>query len=567
MNSITNEINRVDQLLYEEGKSSEALSILETLETRTTLSEEERLRIKILKSYALIWTTDLRLERTKEGGILAEEVFQEVQQQANPVFFVDTLLSKLRFFIQYYDYYNEEQELEFLVLIEKAENILKTTNYLLKPEAQRRVAFLQLEKGHLYRDLGEELQGLQCYQDSLITFEKLDNKFGVARTHYIIGEFHMFSQRDYTTGLQYFHKSLAIYEKLDHKQGIAFCYHRIGVYYHNQGEMEQAMDYFQNSHQLFEEIGDYNIWLSLALFGYIYDFKGELDLALDYSLKALLVTQNAHIKDSGTIHQGLMNVGQSYHVLGRFNQALKFYQKSLKILTEFLPNRKGQLSKCLYYLFSLHFDHELRTEVQKYLQQLEDLAEKTDQKITNDFKLTRLFYRLAKAKMLKISSKLRDKAEAQKLIEEIVAEDIIWHEYTIIAKFMLCELLLEEIKLSDDQIILENAKQIINEIYEIGQTHHIYPVLVNALILQTKLALLEGNIPDANQRLTQAILLAKEKGLIQLQKIVTQEQSQLENQLTQWKDLYERNAPMYERIAKTQLTEYLKEAQKLLKID
>ncbi|OLS21434.1 MAG: Photosystem I assembly protein Ycf3 [Candidatus Heimdallarchaeota archaeon LC_3] len=565
MNSVINDINRVDKLLYDEGKSKEALSILETLETRTTLTEEEYLRIKILKSYALTVIPDLRRERTKEGNMIAEKAFQESKQQPNQVLFVDALLIKLNQLN--YGMYDDDQQLEFLVLIEKGENVLKTTSHLSRTEAQRRLAFLRLEKGSLYIVRGEEDQALQYYQDSLTTFEKLGNKFGMARAQSVLGEFYMFSLRDYTTGIPYFHKSLVLFEELNHKKGIAYCYHRIGVFYNSHGELDQAMKNFQKSYQLYEEIGDYDIWLPLATIGLIYYYRGNLDPALEYQLKSLQVTQKAYIKDHFEIHQTILNVGRTYHVLGQFDKSLKYYHQGLKILTDFLPNRKGNISQCLYYLFSLHFEHELVTEAQKYLQQLEHYSKKADQKYTYHFKLTRLFYRLAKTKMLKTSSKLKDKAEAQSLVEEIITEDTIWHEYTILAKLILCELLLEEIKLSGDQVILENVKQIINEIYEIGQTHHMYPVLVNALILQTKLALLEGNIPDANQRLTQAILLTEEKGLIQLQKIATQEQLQLESQLTTWKDLYQSNAPMYERIAKTKLTEYLIEAQKILKID
>ena len=58
-------------MLYEEGKTIEVLSILETLEKHTTITEEELLRIKIYKSYSLGWNQGLHRERAKEGELLA----------------------------------------------------------------------------------------------------------------------------------------------------------------------------------------------------------------------------------------------------------------------------------------------------------------------------------------------------------------------------------------------------------------------------------------------------------------------------------------------------------------
>ena len=52
MNSLKDELELADRLIYEEGKCTEALQILEALETNPSLSVVERLQLKILKSYA-----------------------------------------------------------------------------------------------------------------------------------------------------------------------------------------------------------------------------------------------------------------------------------------------------------------------------------------------------------------------------------------------------------------------------------------------------------------------------------------------------------------------------------
>ncbi|MFW9777578.1 MAG: hypothetical protein ACFFE8_01910, partial [Candidatus Heimdallarchaeota archaeon] len=82
-------------------------------------------------------------------------------------------------------------------------------------------------------------------------------------------------------------------------------------------------------------------------------------------------------------------------------------------------------------------------------------------------------------------------------------------------------------------------------------------------LLQAKFKLVEGDAQDAFQLLTQAAEVADKKGLGHLLDEVKGEQDRLEKELSQWKELSDRNAPLQERIAFSEVEAYLKEAIKL----
>jgi len=115
---------------------------------------------------------------------------------------------------------------------------------------------------------------------------------------------------------------------------------------------------------------------------------------------------------------------------------------------------------------------------------------------------------------------------------------------------------------------LRRAEKLINEEGKLTEILEILDALaiVNALILKTKLALLEANIKDAVKLLTRAELIAREKGLILIHEKVKKEQNDLDKQLDEWKGLYERNASMYERLERSRINNYFKDAQKVIKM-
>ncbi|OLS25640.1 MAG: hypothetical protein HeimC3_13880 [Candidatus Heimdallarchaeota archaeon LC_3] len=280
---------------------------------------------------------------------------------------------------------------------------------------------------------------------------------------------------------------------------------------------------------------------------------------------------NKKVEDKFDLSQTYSNVGQNYRALGNNTEALKNYEMGLQIGNELFNQARSSsnisgmwsLYSILYPLISLYLENNNIIQAKNYLQQLEEIDKYLQTQGRGDVVLS-LNIRMAKAKIMKFSPRLTEKAAAQQIFQEIIAGKTIFHNYTLEAMFHLCDLYLDELRLSGEKIILKEVKNLLNQVYEIGQTQSRFPVIIESLILQAKLSLLEGEIDRANGLLVQALLLTEEKGLNFLQKKVESEQKNLEQQLEKWKTLYEKNTPIYELIQKTKIDSYLKEARKLI---
>jgi hypothetical protein len=177
--------------------------------------------------------------------------------------------------------------------------------------------------------------------------------------------------------------------------------------------------------------------------------------------------------------------------------------------------------------------------------------------------------------ILKTSVRIKDKARAQQLFQEIIEDPKFEREFEIYltdskktALLNFCELLFFELKSSPDEIteegeVFQEAKHIVDTLAALAQQKHSFPLLVNTQILQAKFALIEGNITTAIQLLDQAKAIAEKSGLTSLLNQAQQEKQTVVKDINELRKMIENNATITERIEKLELMEYLQEAQKI----
>ncbi len=124
--------------------------------------------------------------------------------------------------------------------------------------------------------------------------------------------------------------------------------------------------------------------------------------------------------------------------------------------------------------------------------------------------------------------------------------------------------MLDELKLYGDEKILDETELLVLKLQEMGQTMKIFSATVEGLILESKITLLKGQIGKAIEILDQAYIIAEQRELNRLKNQVSLERKILNSEIEKWTELVNRNAHMYERIQQSKITEYLKEAQKIL---
>jgi len=139
-----------------------------------------------------------------------------------------------------------------------------------------------------------------------------------------------FNQGNYgraTTILDLMHR---IAEKINNKELSARTLNNIGLVQNWQGDLPQALKYFQESLALGQAAGSKAVAaIALANLGMVYSQMGDLARSLECSERSLAINQElgAKQKIAGT----LTNIGILYHQQGDFEQALNYYRKGLAI--------------------------------------------------------------------------------------------------------------------------------------------------------------------------------------------------------------------------------------------
>ena len=387
--------------------------------------------------------------------------------------------------------------------------------------------------------------------------------------------------------LDYLDRSKKIFESLNNKYWLSFLYVFIGAISTNKGDYGEAESIIQKSVSISKSI-NFKSGISLAylhLAG-LYNSQGELQKSIEYDLKSLEIAESMnYLERLATLYN---NMGIKYRKLGELDKAFNYFNKTkamkmgdplyLKGISDFQIGdtyfEKGELDKAHYHLqqayiffknkegpFSILSIERLIniSLLQGNEKHARTLLEELKEKIS-DYEgiIGQGAYKLSKARILLASKRLRDKMKAEDILRELYDNREKNHQYySSTAMYLLCEVLLDELRLYSEQVVLEEVKQLIEDIYTYAQKQHSYSQLISALILKSKFAILEGKFDQVPQILNQALLTAKEKKLDGLEKKIILEEESFNNQLEQWKGLITDNASHFERIEKMKLKKYI----------
>lgn len=471
--------------------------------------------------------------------------------------------------------------------------------------------------GTVYSETGDSDRALDYYQQSLVLNAELNNKLGMAVCLRNIGDIYIYFNNDAAQALEYYQRSLALTEELDNRSELAISLLSLGYGYSSRrlkdksldqaneafqkaiaiyleignkerlakalqnigfsyslgsGELERGLDYIQRGLEIFKEIG--HIWgiaYSFHWLGWIHQCKGELELALEYCKQSLSRFEAIDESDSYPFSVWpLLNLGIIYQGMGDFKEASEKFKLCVSQSKE--SGAIFAAAYALYYLSTLAIDSDRLDEAKNYSQQLNDLYTKgiRSDKMGRVSRWSSLaihqFSRLSEALILKNSSRLKDKVKAQELFEQLTEENPINFDITYTAMLSLCELFLFELRASREKDVFQDTKRLVQQLVEQARKQSSFSYVVHTLILQAKLAMVEGDLIGATQFLDQAQITANEKDLGQLTKRVSTEINQLKKQFDNWQHLIQSNAPLQARLEQAQLKNYLKHALRLARL-
>ena len=496
INLKSKEVFRAENL-FNDGKFEEALILVNNLEAKEDLTDTDQILCLLLKSSVL-----LRFGNFEDCFKSAEKAYLENQVLGNHLYSIDALLN-MAWALVWLGNFEKAYDLTL-----KSEKILKTLTKISTFEREKRVAYNLFVKACVCYFQANVDQGLDYAKRSLELRQKLAIKHEIVESLIVISSFYITLKDDLDYALEILEECRSLAIEINHPIKDSFIPMNFGIISHMKGDLKEALMYFKKVLPIFE--------------------------------------RNNNINSVGTI---LNNLGCLYREMGDLDQSLICLKRGLEITKK--TGNKWQISMSLGSIIEALVVKGEIEQAQRYLEQLEEINKQEDNKMIEQV------YFLDKALVLKSSPRLHNRVKAEELLKQIIQGEMVSSENTIVALLNLCELLLDELRITGELEILDEIDPLITQLLEIAEKIKSFWVLAETYTLQGQLALVNFDIKGARRFLTQAQQIAERHGINRLVTIISTKHNELVTQLDVWKRLKESNAPLAERMELVRLDEQM----------
>lgn len=261
--------------------------------------------------------------------------------------------------------------------------------------------------------------------------------------------------------------------------------------------------------------------------GWVAKLQGDLGKAKKY-LQESLKLRNLdvlYIKN----RMELANLGVVEQQMGNYAEAEEHLFNALSMGKE--VGNPVEMAVFLYYVVKLLLDQNKIAQAKHYLDELQKLSEQIDnKKIRQRFQLSYALY-------LKNNPRVKNLYRAQTMLREIAEHAVVKHELTVEALIHLCDLLIFELKISNDQEIVNEINEILAKLLDIAKEIRSYYLWSEINFLKAKLALMNLDLASARKLFNHAQIIAQEQGLQQLAMRISNEHDLLLEQEKMWEKL------------------------------
>ncbi|MHA2249316.1 MAG: tetratricopeptide repeat protein [Candidatus Kariarchaeaceae archaeon] len=325
----------------------------------------------------------------------------------------------------------------------------------------------------------------------------------------------LFRLGKHTDALELYFTSLSIREEIEDIYSIAASYGNIANIYNETGSLIRAEEYYLKSLGSFKSSDyEYETRITFNNLGVVYLDQGRLDEAETMFQKSLSIA--ASNDDQMMVSVCYNNIGNVLRSKNQVKESLQYFLDAFKIREQ--CGNPFQLSYSYYYLVLTFVDLGDKESADQFLNKMEELHQSQPENKTFEIK-----FKILKVALLKNSIRLSQRAKCQKLLKEII-EDEKNHdmELTIQACIYYCELLLDELSTAKESEVGvdEEEKEIIEEvesytrlISEIADKGNLNGMKIQAMILQSYIALSQFQIKEAKRLIDDAKALSENLGI------------------------------------------------------
>ncbi|MFX1416531.1 MAG: tetratricopeptide repeat protein [Promethearchaeota archaeon] len=566
------------ELLVESEKYREALQKIEKLESKIE-DIDHRLRVGLLKGQCFMGMGDFRssLEAAEAAATLG------IRLQGNKVNIIDALLQKAEALLRLSQV---DKSFEAFEQAEQLEQGLLADDQSIIDAIRANILYFK-SIAFYYRD--DVHKGIECARESLSIRERLADLPGIVASLMRVGYLHI--EVDGGQTLEYVEKALELNKELGKKEHmIAACQFKALVE-QGRGNWEEAEQLLTKGINLAREY-DFPGWERghLLVFALMYQGKGDYLLAEEYYQKCLAISER-----SGSMLLVAMcsnNLGEIYRAQGKLDDALAGYERAMRINKEMdrlkgyvwnlgncgmIQYARGNLDEALrlleealtiakerrktglltsYIGWGILFLVQVLVDkgmIEEARQQVEEFPQISRETLPRPEQI----HRLCMAITLKASTAARDRTLAKEKLMSVVDGEQRDFEIISLAHLLLCELLVEDLRISGENDLLDELKErftsFVDKTIEQGST----TLQTEAMILQSRIALLELDTREADRLLTQAQVIATQKGLERLAERVVFEHEMLLSELSISDELGREKPPPSERTSKARINEQI----------
>ena len=375
--------------------------------------------------------------------------------------------------------------------------------------------------GFVYYHQGKFDQALDNFNQALKLFEKYNNLLQISMCYDNLSKIYV-EKRDIEKAVFYGEKGLIYRKKIGDDSQIAESYVTLGQLEKLNGNLKEALDYFRNAVNLETKTGNkIGLATSLNYMGYIIQLIGDLKTSLIYFTKSLKISEE--IGNTYEIATICHNIGLTYKQLEDFNESRDYLIRAYDLRKQL--DNKRKFAETIYSLIVLNIEMGKINDAKVLVDELENLSLGSDDDYINTI------YNISKGSVIDDDNEIKSELFIKSMFDTILNEQMINYNLIVPLVIKLDKVLSNELLLREDTNVFEDAIEYLIQLFSLADKNGSYSLVVETLLIQSKLYLIVGKNEESAIVLEQAFLIANDKGLSNLITKVKLQRTILKNKI------------------------------------
>lgn len=367
------------------------------------------------------------------------------------------------------------------------------------------------------------------------------------KAYYLQSHLHM-RQAEFQLSIEKLKKGINLIEDLEINLFEATLYNNLGNVYSEIGDTEQAEQLINKSLEIALKVENAPLCCQYGNLSEIYMRKGDLHEALRYGEDALKIVEQRCNPASIACYQEIL--GNIYFKMGNNERALQLIEtgKDTRVRIQMYLSSAFDLRD----LIRIELDRKNLDGANLYY---ENLVKLKNQHQDNDW--IEYFCKFGEALILMQNKRATNIAKSQEIFTGLLHFTKLDNYEKIEISLNLCNLLIYELKIADQEEVVNELEEMIDQIYKIASELQSTPLLAEITGIRAKVKLIMGNIDEALELVENATLSLRDIGQARLKERISAFGAEIKDNSLEWKQIIANNTSFSEKIEKSLIENYI----------